>query len=154
MEFCNKGMVRADSPPPVMVKDHKFTFYLDQLRGRGAGGSGQVGQKPTFWFFFNPPLKERNKNMNGILVKEKNMDIWLLCIPALWTESIKRFFIFNTSLLFICPLKQSGNGKVSHKNCPAKGTQILPVQVWEIYHRLRKNLIWGDSVTFTCERIF
>ena len=28
MEFCNKGMVRAD-PPPVMVKDHKFTFFLD-----------------------------------------------------------------------------------------------------------------------------
>ena len=27
MEFCNKGMVRAD-PPPVMVKDHKFTFFL------------------------------------------------------------------------------------------------------------------------------
>ena len=30
MEFCNKGMVRADPPPlPVMVKDHKFTFFLD-----------------------------------------------------------------------------------------------------------------------------
>ena len=28
MEFCNKGMVQADPtppPPPVMVKDHKFT---------------------------------------------------------------------------------------------------------------------------------
>ena len=44
--------------------------------------------------------------------------------------------------------------KVSHKNFPAKGTQILPVQVWEIYHWLRKNLICGDSVTFTCECIF
>ena len=29
MEFCNKGMVRADPPHPVMVKDHKFTFFLD-----------------------------------------------------------------------------------------------------------------------------
>ena len=29
MEFCNKGMVRADPPLPVMVKDHKFTFFLD-----------------------------------------------------------------------------------------------------------------------------
>ena len=29
MEFCNKGMVRADPPPPpVMVKDHKFTFFF------------------------------------------------------------------------------------------------------------------------------
>ena len=28
MEFCNKGMVRADPPPPVMVKDHKFTFIF------------------------------------------------------------------------------------------------------------------------------
>ena len=27
MEFCNKGMVRAD-PPPVMVKDHKITMYF------------------------------------------------------------------------------------------------------------------------------
>ena len=29
MEFCNKGMVWVDPPPPVMVKDHKFTFFLD-----------------------------------------------------------------------------------------------------------------------------
>ena len=28
MEFCNKGMVRADPPPPVMVKDHKMTIFL------------------------------------------------------------------------------------------------------------------------------
>ena len=28
MEFCNKGMVWADPPPPVMVKDHTFTFFL------------------------------------------------------------------------------------------------------------------------------
>ena len=28
MEFCNKGMVRADPPPPVMVKDHKMTIYF------------------------------------------------------------------------------------------------------------------------------
>ena len=27
MTFCNKGVVRAD-PPPVMVKDHIFTFFL------------------------------------------------------------------------------------------------------------------------------
>ena len=29
MEFCNKGMVRADPPPPpVMVKDHKMTVFF------------------------------------------------------------------------------------------------------------------------------
>ena len=28
MEFCNKGMVRADPPPPVMVKDHKITVFF------------------------------------------------------------------------------------------------------------------------------
>ena len=30
MEFCNKGMVWADTPPPppVMVKDHKITIFL------------------------------------------------------------------------------------------------------------------------------
>ena len=32
MEFCNKGMVRADTPPPpVMVKDHKITILFGTL---------------------------------------------------------------------------------------------------------------------------
>ena len=32
MEFCNKGMVRADPPPPpVMVKDHKITIFLGPI---------------------------------------------------------------------------------------------------------------------------
>ena len=30
MEFCNKGIVRAD-PPPVMVKDHKMTILFGTL---------------------------------------------------------------------------------------------------------------------------
>ena len=30
MEFCNKGVVRADPPPPpVIVKDHTLTIFLD-----------------------------------------------------------------------------------------------------------------------------
>ena len=28
MEFCHKCMVRADPPPPVMVKYHKMTVFL------------------------------------------------------------------------------------------------------------------------------
>ena len=33
MEFCNEGMVQADPSPPVMVKDHIFTFFYPSLIG-------------------------------------------------------------------------------------------------------------------------
>ena len=37
-----------------------FQNSKSQLGGRGAGGSGQLGQKPTFLilFFFNPSLRQ------------------------------------------------------------------------------------------------
>ena len=37
MEFCNKGMVWVDPPPPVMVKDHIKKKYSSLTYKHGIG---------------------------------------------------------------------------------------------------------------------